>query len=1065
MNKNIFRRKSFRLFFMQAFLFLGAIQFIGAQETVKGNVKDEQGIPLPGANIIVTGTPVGAQADFDGNFEILVVESAKSFTISYLGYKNQIIEYTGQSVLNVVLKEDRSELDEVVVVGYGTQRAKDVTGAITKVKTKDIEKTLNATVEQALGGRISGVNTISSDGSLGAGIRVRVRGGTSIGATNEPLYVIDGLPIEADYSLNDYTGAIDGTSASPLANIDPGNIESIEVLKDASAAAIYGARGANGVILITTKQGKSGKTKMTFNTSVSLSTVPKSRFLDMMNTSDYGQYLINQKLYGNGVINDVTFSGELNGVEYTDFSADELQVLYNNDVATNWQDEFYRMGIITNHSFNATGGSENGNLFSVGGSFLNNEGTIANSYFKRYNFNFNNQYKLSKKLKLKTVLNPSYSVKKGPTSGGSFSSRNMGSIVKMLSRQPNRQVGQLIEDPLEDVGVWLDPITEAQRTKGLTTTFGLTGNALLTYEILKGFTFSTRLAGNYTNGLIKNFYSKEFGRGYQQGGIGTRYHYTNFNFNNQNLFNYRTTFGSKNNHRINALLGYTSTTITNQSERLETSAFEIETNGYDELQQGTNPDRPVTQLLKKSMKSYLARVNYGFANKYNFTLSMRADGSSVFPKNKWGYFPAAAFAWNVNNENFLKNVDNLSNLKVRLSYGQTGNAGIPYYLAFATMNDAFIALGGQSTAGLATQTIANSDIKWEFTDQYDAGLELGLFDHRINLTADVYYKKTVDLLLRKPLPLSTGHSSYLTNIGNIENKGFELSLKTINIDSDFKWETEFNFAINRNKVLSLGGEQTQQTFDDQFSNGEFTGLLKEGESLGVWYGYKTDGVFSYEHFEDDEITLKPEYESVYGNFNDTNPKLGDLKYVDLNGDGAIDSQDKTIIARTQPKHFGSLFNNFSYKGFELGLFFTYKYGVDVINGNRHRINGTGGANWNKYGELRDAWTPVNVTGQAPRPDYVVDKNFTDRVVEDGSFIRFQSINLSYNLPRKVTSDLGIESLKVYSNLDNVHVWTKYSGYDPEVSVARGQRSITSANLDYGAYPRTFNVSFGVKVGF
>jgi hypothetical protein len=320
------------------------------------------------------------------------------------------------------------------------------------------------------------------------------------------------------------------------------------------------------------------------------------------------------------------------------------------------------------------------------------------------------------------------------------------------------------------------------------------------------------------------------------------------------------------------------------------------------------------------------------------------------------------------------------------------------------------------------------------------------------------------LLLRQPIALSTGFESNLTNIGNVENRGLELSLKTVNFDGDFKWNTEFNFALNRNKVLSLGAN-TRVTFKDQFSQ-QFTGLLQTGESLGNWIGYETDGIFRYEDFEGDKVTLKPELRGLYGNYaSDENPLVGDIKYIDRNQDGTIDNLDRTIIARTQPKHYGSVYNSFSYKGFDLGVFFTYKYGVDVINGNKHRISNTVNSNWNKMVSSVDAWTPVNNDGSQPRPDYKQDPNFNDRSIEDGSFIRLQSINIGYNLPKNICGTLGLSSLKLYSNVDNIHIWTKYTGYDPEVSVATGQKAVTSANLDYGAYPRTLNLSLGIRVGF
>lgn len=1069
MKKIFFREVALKSFLLCALFFTSAFQLVNAQTNIlKGIVSSEEGELLPGASVVVTGTAQGVSTDFDGNFVINVPSDAKTISISYLGFKTLLIAYLGQKNINVTLKSDNNVLDEIVVVGYGTQRAQDVTGAISKVKLKAIERTVNTTVEQALTGRIAGVNTTSSDGSLGGGIRIRIRGGTSINANNEPLYVIDGMPIEVNYDVEAASSALSGPQSSPLANLDPGSIQSIEVLKDAAAAAIYGARGANGVVIITTKTGKAGKAKMTFDISTSVSSVPESRYVGVMNTSQYGTNLINAVLYKDGVEGSGIFSGSIRGTDFVDYTTEQVQAIYDNAPNTNWQKEIYKTGIISNYTFGVSGGSE-GNLYSIRASYLNNGGTVQNSFFKRYNTTFNFQNKINDKFKIVSVLAPSLSIKQGPTSGGDFNQRNMGSVIKGLTRQPDRQIGETFEDQTSgDPGVWLDPVTEAKRTQSLQKTYGFNGNLNLIYKVTKDLTANVRLGVNYKDGVSKAFYPGAFGRGQFTNGLGTRFHYKNFNLNSQYMFTYLTNFGPKDKHKVTLLGGYTKTDTKRDTEYLQSTVFEVESLGYEGLQNGLVPLAPQTFLTDKTMISYLSRLNYGFSNRYNFSLSIRADGSSVFINNKWAYFPAAAFGWNAHNEKFLKNVEAVSNLKVRLSYGQTGNAGIAPYASFGLMNPANYIFGNTTAAGLGSGSITNPDLKWESTDQYNAGLEIGLFDNRINLTADVYYKETSDLLLRMPLPLSSGFTSWLTNVGGVENKGVELSLNTVNFDGAFKWSTDFNFSMNRNKVLSLG-EALEQTFDDQFSNGQSTGLLRVGESLGNWLGYQTDGVFTYEDFIDPTVSnpvLKPEVMEQYAHgTSNASPVYGDLKYIDQDGDNRITAADARIIARTQPKHFGSIFNNFSYKGFELGLFFTYKYGFDVVNGNRHRINATGGSNWNKTIERLDAWTPVNNTGRYPRADYLSDKKFTDLSVEDGSFVRFQSANLSYQLPSKYVKDMGLSSLKIYSNIDNIYVWTKYSGYDPEVSVANGQRAITSAGLDYGAYPRTLNVSFGVNVGF
>ncbi|MGB2129138.1 MAG: SusC/RagA family TonB-linked outer membrane protein [Flavicella sp.] len=1069
-----------RCFLLTIFFLASVVQNVQAQsKNVKGNVKDASGEVLPGASIIVVGTSVGTMTDFDGNFEVRVGADAKSISVSSLGYKTQEIAFTGQEVINVILEEESNKLEEVVVVGYGTQKAKDVTGAISKIKAADIERTNNVTVEQALTGRIAGVNTTSSDGSLGAGINIRIRGGTSINANNEPLYVIDGLPIEVNYDIDNISSAVDTPPTSPLANLDPGSIKSIEVLKDASAAAIYGARGANGVVIITTKTGKAGKAKLTFNTSTALSIVPRSRFVDVMNTSEYGRFQIYRTTSNNGNYNpDATFSATEDGVAYNGLTAAERAAYYDRDKNTNWQEKLFRMGVVKNYALGASGGTE-GNLYSLRASYLNNEGTVRNSYFNRYNVTFNFQNKLTDKLKVVSSLAPSFSVKRGPTSGGGFNQRNLGSVIRSLSRQPDRGVGDVFEeDSQSDPGVWLDPVTQAERTQTFSTVYGFNGNSKFIYEFSKGFTANVRLGLNYNSGVTKAFFSREFGRGQQQGGLGTRFHYISSSLNAQYMLNYRKTF---NKHSITLLGGFTQTDVTRDSEYIQTTNFEVESTEYNGLQNGLDPLAPQTILLQKTMKSYLARANYGYGGKYNLTVSMRADGTSVFINNKWGYFPAAALGWNAHKEQFLKNSEAISNLKMRFSYGQTGNAGVPFYGAFGLLETQNYTLGNTTNAGLSSASVTNPDLKWEFTDQFDGGIDLGLFDNRISLTADAYYKKTTDLLLRMPLPVSSGFETWLTNVGSVENKGLELALSTINFDGTFKWSSEFNFSLNRNKVLDLGGAP-EQTFDDQFTNGQSTGILRVGESLGNWIGYETAGVFTLEDFEGDDYVSNPVLkQEVLENYVGTNatPTYGDLKFVNqktvpiyddqnniigYEADNILSDDDRKIIARTQPKHFGSMFNKFSYKGLELGVFFTYKYGFDVINGNKHRMSMDPGPNWNKTADRNDSWTHENPTGVYPRPDYQYQK-FTDLSVEDGSFVRLQSVNLSYRIPTKTAKKLGFSSLKFFTNADNVFIWTDYTGYDPEVSVARGQRAITSAGLDYGAYPRTLNISLGLNVGF
>ena len=729
--RTIMKRRIRELFLLMLLLFCAHV--IHAQKaTITGTVTDNTGEPLPGVAVLVVGKQQseigknfrGTTTDFDGNYSIEIDNRNRNLVFTYLGFEKKVIAVGQENIIKVILKPSVSQLEEVVVVGYGTQQRRDVTGAITKLNTEAIERTANATVEQALSGRIAGVNTIVSDGTPGSGIRIRIRGGTSINANNEPLYVIDGLPVEVDYSISDGPAEVEAPSVSPLANLDPNSIASIDVLKDASAAAIYGARGANGVVIITTKSGRSGKAEITFDSSITTSSVPESRYVDMLTTSQYGELIINRELYMDGIEQTgVVFTDE-DGVEHT---PEEEQARYDALPNTNWQKEMFRTGIISKYALNATGGNEK-NLYAIGGTYFKNEGAIVNSYFKRYNFNVNLQNKLTDKLKVKTVLAPSYSIKQGPISGGGFNQSKMGIVIRALTRRTDRGIGIQEDDVNGELGVWVDPVTEAQKSQNYSNVLGFKGNSLISYELAKGLTGSVRIGANVTDGKTKSFYTKEYGRGYLSNGIGTRYHYQNLSWNNQNMLNYKTTFGDKGKHRLNALAVFEQTFTSRETEYLTVKDFPVETLGFNALQNGLLPDIPETFTSETMLKSYLARVNYGFNNVYNLTLSMRADGSSRFgTKNKWGYFPAVGFSWNAHNEKFLENVDAISDLKLRLSYGQTGNQGIPAYGSYAVLGVSNTIFSDNLYAGVAVTELPNPDLKWEFTDQFDIGLDAGFF--------------------------------------------------------------------------------------------------------------------------------------------------------------------------------------------------------------------------------------------------------------------------------------------------------------------------------------------------
>ncbi|RAV28145.1 SusC/RagA family TonB-linked outer membrane protein [Sinomicrobium soli] len=1014
------------LLFTAFFCAVGAQVY--AQITVSGTVSDATG-PLPGANIVVKGTTNGTQSDFDGNYTLDGVPEDAVLVFSYIGYREQEIDVSGETTLNVTLEEDTQALDEVVVVGYGTQRRSDLTGAVSTVSSESLQEAPVTNPEQALAGRAAGVNVSTNSGRPGGNTNVRIRGNNSINASNGPLYVVDGV-----------------IGAGPINYLNPNDIESMEVLKDASATAIYGARGANGVIIITTKRGSKEGGRVSYDTFLSIGELSKR--LDVLNAQEFLQVEMNA--YNNASIYDPDEWANgiyVNPMEYREnrrlFDA-EGNPLYDTD----WQKEAMRTAITQNHNLSFTGGNDD-TSYGIFLNYADQEGIVKQSYLKRYSGRFVIDSQVKEWMK----------VSGGITFNHIEENRVDGSVGGLTPLRMIVETLPIIPVKYED-GSWggngdypnmeggENPVNLLENRKDIFKTQSVLGDVSATIDLAEGLELKTSLGMNIQN-IQESFYSGKDLRQLSADYNGeawvenTRTNYWQF----ENYLTYTKEFNED--HRLTALAGLGWQQYDFFRSRAGSRGFNDDFYMWNNLEAGSNPLTPTSLNEKWAMNSYFARVNYSLMNKYLFTVTGRLDGSSKFGADKKrAFFPSAAFAWKVSEEDFLRDSHGLSTLKLRTSYGETGNSEIGVYQSLANMAANTAILGGDRASGTGIGSLANPDLKWEKTAQFDAGVEFGFFDNRIRLETDFYYKKTTDMLLDAPIPTSSGYSSIYTNVGSMENKGFEISLNTTNIDTeDFTWTTSFNLSVNKNEILALG-----EADDDIFPNPWFlsnTNILRVGESVGSFYGLKRLGTWGA-----DEASEAASYGAL----------PGDIKHADTNGDGQINDADRVIIGNGFAEGFGALFNTFRYKNFDLTLDLQFMYGNDILNLSKHSgEDRTGQAN--SYATVLNGWTPDNQNTMiaANRPVRAGYTSTVDsRMVEDGSFIRGRNLILGYNFPSEVLDKLRLGNLRVYASLQNFFIITDYSGYDPEVTT---YGDAFAQGITFFDYPKPRTYTIGLNVSF
>lgn len=995
-----------------------------ATRSLNGVVLDENGMGLPGVSIILKGTQSGTISNVKGEFVLDIPDGNNVLIFSFVGYLPEEVEVNNSTNLQVVLKTDNRSLEEVVVVGYGTVKKSDLTGSVAKVGEAMIKSTPILSLDRAMQGRAAGVLVTQNSSRPGGDATIRIRGTGSVNAGNEPLYVVDGFPTES------------------ISAINPNDIESIEILKDASATAIYGSRGSNGVVMVTTKRGKAGHSVVDFESYYGVQSA--RRTIPLLNAAQYAAF-----------INEARVNG--GGEAYFDGSSPERPSPSQLGNGTDWQKEVLRQAPIQNYQLSFSGG-ESKTKYAISGSYFDQKGILLNSYFKRYTLRTNLDRDISSKLKVGLSMQGSFSKSNaartesdgGGSSGVTNATLNFAPVFPVLNanggyyRDQSSLNGNLVDNP---VGI-------AKEITDQTLSSRVLANFYASYQILSNLQFRTSWGADITNGKNNYYVTRLIGLG--QGTNGSAYINSAFGLNwlNENTLQYTTDFSEK--HKITALLGYT--TQASQSEYVLASAMNFNNDFafFNNLGAAATLQKPASGANEWALISYLARVNYAFADRFLVTLTTRRDGSSRFgPNNKYGFFPSGAVAWRLGNEQFLRNQKVVSDLKLRASYGLTGNQSIGDYLYSSLIGNVNYPLGGPNAillTGGVPNGISNLDLSWEKNMQTDIGLDVAFLGNRIQLTADYYIKTTTDLLFDVNVPQTTGYSTSLRNIGQIENKGFELALNTINIRKNgFEWATDFNVAFNRNKVLNLDGRPEFITGSGSGHLGvSNTVRLKIGEPLGNFYGRKVAGIFQSQS----EVDASAQKGAA---------APGDFKYEDLNGDGIINDLDRTVIGNGNPRFFGGINNTLKYKGFELNFFFQGSYGNEILNFGRFDLYNLNGNN-NQSADVLDRWTETNKSSSIPRANAKGGQRIlSDFHVEDGSYLRLKNLSFGYTLPENLLKNNVFKTIKLYVLLQNSLTFTKYKGYDPEVS--RFGNSSINQGMDYGGYPAAKSTVIGLNVKF
>lgn len=1045
--------------------------------TVTGKVIDSEGYEVIGGSVTIKGAAgVGTVTDVNGNYSLKVNDASKDVLVfSYVGMTSQEVKVDGRSVIDVTLKADAVMLEEVVAIGYATVKRKDLTGSVASVNSKELSKVPTSDITQALAGRMAGVQVMQSEGAPGASISIRVRGGISITQSNEPLYIIDGFPSE------------DGMST-----LDPAEIETIDILKDASATAIYGARGANGVVVITTKSGgKEGKATVTFDSYVGFKKVAKK--LDVLSTREFALLDYERRYYS-------AFTAKNSTQEDLDKAVANFEALYGkyadidanyaNRAGIDWQDQTLgRTALTQNYRVGVSGGTDKLN-YNLAYSYYDEEGAMVYSGNKKHNISFNMNHKLNDRLSITARI--SYDQMKIYGMGTSEGGDRFNKMQHILQYRPmvgiNGTDDLLLgdEDPLlvDDTGnVMQNPLlSAAEETKDREyRTFQANGG--FTLKLIKGLSFRNTTGMRYQTRRNDTFYGDKSITAKRSSINGSIQNIENSSFQTSNVLNYN--WAGKG-HDITAMLGQEYVNRWNRSFSAAAANFPNDDIGLGDLSLGLPTAVSSSENYDDKLLSFFARFNYGFKDKYLFTASFRADGSSKFGKNnKWGYFPAFSAAWRLGEEEFIKNLNIFSDLKVRLGCGMAGNNRIDSYVSLPMLTSVTYPNGDSTQPGYVSKQIPNPNLKWEANKTFNFGLDFGFFNQRLTISPEFYINRSSNLLLNAKLPTSSGYDSMVINAGETENKGIDLTINSTNImTKDFTWNTAVTLSHNKNSVKKLTGEDVQ-LWEASFGYNQNTHIIGVNQPLGQMYGYVTDGLYQVSDFDYDEATKTYTLKDgvpYSGKKTDVKPGMWKFKNVDGSEDNKITENDKTVIGNAYPKFYGGINNTFTYKDFDLSIFLTYSFGNDVFNATKLTNTKTALQNKNvlDIANSSNRWVVVNKKGELiTDPQEMADINKGKTVaavydneigdtyihswaVEDGSYLKLSNITLGYTFPRKMLSKIGISKLRLYATGSNLLTWTKYSGFDPEVST---MGSGLTPGVDFGAYPKSRSFVFGINLAF
>lgn len=1031
------------------FSLLSATSFLAyaqqAEQTIRGTVVDEQGAPIPGVNVTQKGTNFGTATDINGSFSLVPKENEVVLEFSFIGFQKQEVKVSNlKKVIKVILAEDAYVLDEYVKIGYGTQTKRTITSAMTTIKAEDLSGYQGSSIEQTIAGLVPGVRIQTSDATPGGDINVEVRGIGTVTAGAEPLYIVDGIPLDGG-----------------LSTINPDDVESIQILKDAASTAVYGSRGANGVFLITTKRGKESKPRISISSNTTIAQVQKK--YEVMNTAQLLDY------YKDRGIN-------LRYQLTTNQTQDYFPFSENTD--TDWQDAIFQNAVQQKYNLSIAGGTKTTN-YRISGEYFDQEGVLIYTGMKRFTFRTNLDIKLNNWAKVSVNFSPTFNSSKKTREGGEGSNGVIRTAISMYPffpvTLPNGEFFSTLEyyltpkdyttpsDP--DTGKYPEltssplannidnPVRIARDYKNQTDQFRITGGINFDLTLAKGLSFKPSLAIDALSSENSIWYPASIGKNRTDSEASTTMR-RKIMWINENILTYQKTLGD---HNLSAVGGITLQST--QYRSLYTSAYRFATEALPSINGGVVNSGKYDKTEDR-MLSYVARVSYDYKKKYMLQGVFRADGSSRFgSNNRYGYFPSVSAGWAITEEKFMKSLKPiLSELKLRGSWGLSGNNAIGDYNYENKMSQSYYTIDGSTVSGWSPSNIGNPNLKWEVSNQINLGMDLGLLDNRIFIQLDLYRSKTTDMLLNTIVPSTLGVSRMLQNVGSVENKGIEFNILSRNLTGAFKWTTSFNISANRNKVLALGVDSEMITDGINESN-----VTKVGYPLGMFYGCVFGGI--YQSMEEIQALRNTPNSGLAF---DPNVRPGDCKWYDLNGDGLYDDNDRAIIGNPYPKFNAGIINTFSYKNFQLSFQLNGQFGNDIYNYSLHQLLRANTAS-NLSIKMVDRWrspeSPGN--GLADRATTTNDvkpsteqNKFTNRLLEDGSYINIKNIQLGYTFDKKVIRKMKLQNLQLSFNIDNLHTFTKYTGLNPE---ANTMRTATAPGIDRMGYPLSRNFTFGLKI--